>query len=364
MSSNWKSIIRIIFLSPFKAISVIIALCMLLSYLSIFISPARFWFIAYFGLLFQLFFLLNIILLIIWAFARKNIAYMHIAILLPSFLFISSFIQLFNNPGELNDSNLKIVSYNVQMFQLRYKQVDSSYLKIAAFLNSEKADIICLQEVYSAPKKLEPKDFNLLLEGMSYKYTYFSINKTDYQYGVTIYSRYPIIEQGEVFTSPTGNTAIYADIDVNGSILRVYNNHLQSIKLNLPKSISRIVNSNQERIGEIADVSLRLKTAFIKRAEQVNKVSAHIEQSPHPVIVCGDFNDTPMSYTYHTMKKGLKDAFCEAGQGMPSTHEGFFPSFRIDYILHDKLMNTTNYSVSDVRYSDHFPIIAQINLGD
>ncbi|MDR1054696.1 MAG: endonuclease/exonuclease/phosphatase family protein [Prevotellaceae bacterium] len=364
MSFNWKSTLRRIFVSPLKAISVLIAVCLLLSYLSLYISPAKFWPIAYFGLLFQLFFVLNIILLIIWALLRRKIVWVHLAVLLPSILFISSFIQLFSEQGIQRDNDLKVISYNVQMFQLRFKKTDSTYLKIAAFLNSEKTDIVCLQEFYTAPGKLEDEDFSLRLSGLRHSYVYYSVEKKSYEYGIAIYSRYPIIDKGVVFTSPTGNAAIYADIDIDGKIIRVYNNHLQSIRLNLPKSVRSIVNSNDERMGEIADVSLRLKAAFIKRAEQVNKVSAHVRQSPYPVVVCGDFNDTPMSYTYNTMKRGLKDAFCEAGQGMPSTHEGFFPSFRIDYILHDKQINTTDYSVSDVQYSDHFPIISKIDIGN
>jgi endonuclease/exonuclease/phosphatase family metal-dependent hydrolase len=218
--------------------------------------------------------------------------------------------------------------------------------------------------MYAETGKFSEQDFNLLLNGMSYKYVDFSVNKTNRKYGVAIYSRYPFIKKGKVFASPTGNSSIYADIDVNGAIIRVYNNHLQSIQLNLPKKIRNVVQGNEEMMGEIADISLRLKSAFIKRAQQVDTISRHVRTSPYPPIVCGDFNDTPISYTYKKLKGELKDAFCEAGQGMPSTHEGFFPSFRIDYILHDKQFNTNSYNVSEVHYSDHFPIIVRLNINN
>lgn len=359
---SFKSTIRLILVSPLKVLSVLIAVCLLLSYASLYISPAKFWPIAYFGLFFQVFFILNILLLVIWSLAQRKIAWVHVAVLLPSVLFLSSFIQLFNGKTVVNENDIKVMSYNVQMFQLPYKKADSSYLKIAAFINAEKPDIVCLQEFYSAKDKLSSKDFTLNLNGLRYNYIHFSLDNESVKYGVAVYSRYPIIEKGEVFTAGNGNAAVYADIDIDGKIVRLYNNHLQSIHLNLPKSIRRIVNNNDERMNEIANVTMRLKTAFIKRAQQVDKISAHMQQSPYPVIVCGDFNDTPMSYTYHTLKRGLKDAFREAGQGMPSTHEGFFPSFRIDYILHDKKMQASSYKVSDVKYSDHYPILATLNI--
>lgn len=365
MSFKWKPILRFIFLSPVKLASVILALCLLLSYLSVFISPAKIWFVAHFGLFFQVFFIINILLLLIWALFRRKMLWIHLIVLLPSIFFISSFIQLFNSHKlAANNNSLKIITYNVQMFQLPLKKNDSSYLKIAAFLNAEKPDIICLQEFYTDKQKFDENTFGKLLTAMKYKYVYYSVNKQKSGYGVATYSRYPIVEQGFIFTSKNGNTATYCDVDVNGKKIRVYNNHLQSIKLNLPKSIRRITNSYEERMEEITNVSLRLKTAFIKRAEQVDQVSAHIRQSPYPVIVCGDFNDTPMSYTYYTLKRGLKDAFREAGQGMPSTHTGFFPSFRIDYILHNKHFTTQKYNVSDVNYSDHFPVIAVIDANN
>ena len=166
-------------------------------------------------------------MLIIWFLAQKKIVWLHLIILLPSTLFISSFIQLFNGKPENNENDIKVISYNVQMFQLRYKEADSSYLKIAAFLNTENPDIICLQEFYSAPDKLTTDKFRALLKDIGYNYVHFSLDKPKYQYGVATFSRYPIIDKGEVFSSPTGNASVYTDIDINGKVMRVYNNHLQ-----------------------------------------------------------------------------------------------------------------------------------------
>ncbi|MFW6224447.1 MAG: endonuclease/exonuclease/phosphatase family protein, partial [Bacteroidota bacterium] len=110
-------------------------------------------------------------------------------------------------------------------------------------------------------------------------------------------------------------------------------------------------------------LSQKLRHGFMERAQQVDFVSEHIHKSPHPVIVCGDFNDTPMSYAYHTMRNNLKDSFTEAGMGFGKTYGGRAPSYRIDYILHSPTINTLSHERLKVPYSDHFPVFARLILG-
>lgn len=98
------------------------------------------------------------------------------------------------------------------------------------------------------------------------------------------------------------------------------------------------------------------------RAFQARKVADHIKKSPYPVIVCGDFNDTPVSYAYRKVKGELKDAFVEAGWGISNSYNGELPSFRIDYILHDKKFKAVNYSRDRVVYSDHFPVRCRLSM--
>jgi len=100
----------------------------------------------------------------------------------------------------------------------------------------------------------------------------------------------------------------------------------------------------------------KFKTAFQKRALQVNIVSEHIKDSPYPVIVCGDFNDTPVSYTYHQISKNLNDAFSETGSGIGRTYANILPAFRIDYILYDDFFDSHNYIIHTIEISDHYPI--------
>ena len=98
--------------------------------------------------------------------------------------------------------------------------------------------------------------------------------------------------------------------------------------------------------------------AFSIRARQARTVAAHIRRCPYPVIVCGDFNDTPLSYTYHVLGKQLQDAFAEAGFGLSNTYNGLLPSFRIDYILYSSHFKAVSYSCDRIDLSDHFPVSA------
>ena len=103
-----------------------------------------------------------------------------------------------------------------------------------------------------------------------------------------------------------------------------------------------------------------IRQAFIKRAEQVEILRNEIENSPYPVIVCGDFNDTPVSYTYKNLKKDLKDSFVESGKGMGTSYQEFILPLRIDFILHDQKLLSDGYQVRDVDYSDHKPVQANL----
>lgn len=109
-------------------------------------------------------------------------------------------------------------------------------------------------------------------------------------------------------------------------------------------------------MNEIKDISYRLKYAFKKRAHQADVLTEHIQSSPYPVIVCGDFNDTPVSYSYRKIRKDLVDAYIKSGRGIGNTYSGVFPSYRIDYILHSRDIQSVGFETIKVNYSDHYPV--------
>ncbi|MDR1897579.1 MAG: endonuclease/exonuclease/phosphatase family protein, partial [Prevotellaceae bacterium] len=299
-----------------KLLSVASAVSLFICFLSIYISPAKIWFFAYFGLLFQFIFLINTAFLIVWTVRRKmRFTILHLIAFVPNMFFAGYFFKPFGSGKDIESDSqtIKLLSYNVQGFRIPY-QKNTTQEQIADFINSENADIVCLQEFYTNSKVTEE-----LFEGLIAQYKYhsifYSIKRKDKSYGIATFSRYPIKMTLEIPFDSTANAAMYSDIEINNRTVRVYNVHFQSIKLNINKLIS-----GNKRIDEIEEASSRLKTAFIKRAGQADKVAKHINVSPHPVIICGDFNDTPISYTYNKIKGNRKDTFCEAGKGMPSTY--------------------------------------------
>jgi endonuclease/exonuclease/phosphatase family metal-dependent hydrolase len=336
---------------------------MFLSYISIYISPADAWIFAYFGLMFQPLFLLNLLMLVFLMILRRKIFLLQLATFLPGIFFLGDFFRLSgNSESDKLDGSLKVITYNVQMFNLPFRKSDTSYLNILSFIKVENPDILCLQEFYTAEGKLTEEEFAAALPELPYRAVFYNIRKNNSLYGIATFSKYPIKINLEIPFENSSNSAMYSDIEVGDKIIRVYNVHFQSVRLNLQRSLRRIIGGHDElRAAELEEVSTRLKTAFVKRARQVDEVAKHISVSPYPVIVCGDFNDTPVSYTYHVIKGNKKDAFCEQGRGLPSTFRDLFPSFRIDYILHDRNMEALSYKIPQVDYSDHYPVVSRID---
>jgi endonuclease/exonuclease/phosphatase family metal-dependent hydrolase len=343
-----------------KTVSMATLVSLFFCFLSVYVSPAKIWILACFGLLFQLFFFVNIIMLAVWTVRRgKKFIILHIIAFIPNIFIAGYFFRPFGSTQDAGtDSvNIKLLSYNLQGFRIPYRQ-NTTQEQIADFINGENPDIICLQEFYTNDRVTEEL-FASLLKKYEYHTVFYSVKRKNSAYGIATFSRFPIKMTLEIPFENTANAAMYTDIDIRGKIIRVYNVHLQSTKLN----INNLFSKKNNRINEIEEVSSRLKTAFIKRAGQVDIMAKHIDVSPYHVIICGDFNDTPVSYTYNKLKGDRLDSFCEAGSGMSSTYRlSVVPFFRIDYILHDKIMKTKDYSVHHIDYSDHYPISSIVNI--
>lgn len=261
---------------------------------------------------------------------------------------------------------LKVLTYNVRLFgYYNTKKPIENRNAIFKVLEKEQADVICFQEFYHNEKKGVFSTRDTLLKFLPNKYYHerFTHALTGKQYfGVALFSKYPIINKGSVpFSNDPNNFCIYADLKVGGDTIRVYNAHLQSIRFKPEDYALMEGNKNQEHLEQGGKrIVRRLIRAFTKREEQVERVLKDIQRSPYKVILCGDFNDPPTSYTYGTFSKVLNDSFIEAGKGIGNTYIGVFPSFRIDYILHSKEMKAVDYQTLPEELSDHHAITARL----
>lgn len=338
-------------------------LSLLLSYLAAHVAPSTLGYLSLFALLYPITAGINVMLVFYWLIKKPVYALISTTVLLLGWGHHADFVQW--NPGEvdtIHPRRMKVLTYNVRNFGL-YHQKDNKAVRnqMFALLDSVAADVVCFQEFFHSDKRYFFTTRDSLVTFLPSKYYHerytHAMNGKNY-FGVAIFSKYPIINKGYVpFENDPNNFCIYTDIKAEGDTIRVYNAHLQSIRFKQEDYAFVDQNKNKEELDQGSfRIARRLKVALSKRQKQVEKVAASIKDSPYPVILCGDFNDPPVSYTYEMLTDLLNDSFLESGRGIGNTYNGLFPSFRIDYILHSDKMDAVRYRCLDVQYSDHRPV--------
>ncbi|HEX7493676.1 MAG TPA: endonuclease/exonuclease/phosphatase family protein [Bacteroidales bacterium] len=344
------------------AVNVIFALSLLISYLAVLISPDDFALPAFFGLAYPYLLLINIILVIIWAMLLRFEAFISLVVIAVGFNHISNYIQ-FTRPSGNKTNTFKVLSYNVRLFNyFENNHGVTSEKKVIEFIKAQKPDIICLQELYVAGyPAIEEKFMIDALGGKYYSHMKLSGSGKNRYYGIVTLSRFPIVRKGEIIHPGSSSLSIYTDVVIQKDTFRIYNNHLQSFRL---KRMERsfidelTASEDKEKMKEVKGLSVSLKKGFVKRALQAEIVKSQINRSPFPVMVVGDFNDTPVSYAYRKIRSGLNDSFVNSGYGAGFTYRGNYPPNRIDYILYDNSLTNSYFEILKVKYSDHYPIIA------
>ena len=360
--------------------NLVFAVLLVLSFLSPNLSPEKIWWPSFLGLAYPYILLANLLFMLFWILRKKKeFIISFLAILLgwntlaryvsmhPSALFRKGYYESLNREERHSDRQVKVMSFNVRAFDL-YRWSDKPSVKkdIITLFREEDPDILCIQEFYSTDEgQHRAEDLFIALDRTPHRHLEYTVSNSRNNYGIAIFSHYPVVAKGRIDLNNSLSICSYADIKLGDDTVRVYNMHLQSIRLNrhhynLIDSL-RLRYDNQQ-MDEIRDISSRLRDAFEKRAGQADLIAGHIENSPYPVIVCGDFNDTPVSYTYRRINGELSDAFVECGWGIGRTYNGKFPSFRIDYILSGKEFETEYFARKKVRLSDHFPITGYLRI--
>ena len=344
------------------ALNLGISLLLLISYLAPFVPPDRFWPISFFGLAYPYLAFLNLIFLVFWALKFSARILLPLVCLLIGFTDFTNTYQIIPTSKSVK-SGIKVLSYNVHGFKSDQRARRLNNPKIVEYLKSTGASVICLQEgTQFKSGTLSPQGIKEALPEINYFHVVSSGGYSD----LVTFSKYPIINKGEIKFPGPSILVLVSDIKIsNSQTIRVYNCHLQSYSID-PDDYSVIdsigSSSKSHQIAEARKVSYKLRNGFILRAAQVRKLAEHIRKSPYPVVVCGDFNDTPVSYAYRKVRGELKDAFIESGWGTSNTYNGELPSFRIDYILNDQKLIARNYQRDRVFFSDHFPIHCQLSV--
>ena len=332
-------------------INSICILALILSYFSPYLNPEFFWPISFFGFIFPLLYILNIIFLLYWIINIEKYMIVNIIVLIFGIQHIDKFIG--NNIQENQKNSTKILTYNVRLLN-KYKWIKENDIenKIYDFLNKENADILCMQEYLN--QNIQSKT--------NYEFKNYNAKRND-RSNLAIYSKFPHINLVNYISKDLSKVCIYSDLVVNSDTIRVYNIHLASNwftksdymfikdpKINDPESRKSILN-----------IIKKMKKAYVKRSKQVIEIKKHMESSKFPVIICGDFNDTPLSFSYNTLKEGLVDSFSKSGKGIGVSFNKVF-GLRIDYILHDPIFNTYNYKSYKNKLSDHYAVSCNFKI--
>ncbi len=347
----------------FLGVNVIFVIALALSYVSVHINPDIIAFPALFGLAYPYLLLVNVLFCLTWAVALKWEALISLVVILAGFTHFSNYLKVQKPSGD-KTGTFQVQSYNVRLFNYyEGNGNNNSEKKILELLRNQKADVICLQEIFLSGDPVRKQQEIKSAAGQGYN-SHFKIIRTgkNRSYGIVTLSRYPIVGRKDIVHEKSSSLSIYTDILAGEDTIRIFNNHLQSFRLQRMERtfINELVEGTEERetFHEIANISSSLRAGFVKRASQATAVKEVIDKSPYPVIVAGDFNDTPVSYSYRKIRRGLFDSFVSAGYGAGFTYKGNYPPNRIDYILYDDSFECRHFDITKVKYSDHYPITA------
>jgi endonuclease/exonuclease/phosphatase family metal-dependent hydrolase len=346
-------------------LNMITTLLFIVAAYSYLISPNQSVFFSYLGLLFPFFLFLNLIHLFYWLFFRK---WMRLFISICSFLIcwkpIMSYapVNLFH-PAAPSMHTVSILSYNVMGFGYQDHTADNPN-PIIRYITDADADIVCLQEYMtgaSSNKVLTEDKIRRALNMYPYYYHLPLVDYNRYTIGLGIFSKYPIKKSWKVRYDSAFNGSTVHELDVDGKTVYIINNHLESFKLTMgdrSRYTEFITNVNTGTFDNLLEtVQHKLGLAFHIRAEQAEIVADEIRSlRENRVIVCGDFNDTPISYAYRTVRGALDDAFEDSGNGIGVTYNQNFFWFRIDHFLHSPAIKAYGATVDKVPFSDHYPI--------
>ncbi len=338
-------------------------------------NPQHWWFLSLFTLLLPYLLLLLILFILFWLLVKPVFSFISLLVIFTSFHAVKNVFPLNFSPDfsmQKKSGEIRVMSWNVELFNiLHYKDHPENKQKIIDLINEYDPDIACFQEMVAGENKKAINyfpDIEKSLKFSDYLYSYSVKDNFDryHHFGIIIFSKFPILRKQTLINNPNSynSTFQFVDILAGKDTFRIFNVHLQSLKFsqtNLNYLDSGKVPA-QGNISESKNIISKIKLGVLKRAAQANFIKDELNHSPYPVIVCGDFNDVPVSYAYETIGKGLRNAFVERGSGISRTFSSISPTLRIDNIFVAKQFKIRQFTRLKILLSDHFPIIADVKF--
>ncbi len=339
---------------------------LLFSIISPLIHPGKLWIPAFFGLAYPYLAAVTLLLALMMSFFNFRKSALPVLVFLTG---IGPCRHTFHFSGSSNlfserESDCKILSHNVHLFGAYDEKTGSTLDSVKAFVKQQNAHVVCFQEFYERDREKGANVKELMQAGGFSNHvvtSYARAGKNGY-IGMIILTKFPVLKSGSVknpVPSSKEISAVWCDLLIGADTVRIYNVHLQSIGFSRTdeKLFGSGKQSQEELEQQSRSVFRKLRHAFVNRAQQVEEIMLHMSSCKHSCFITGDFNDTPVSYTYRKLRGELSDAFLDAGSwGMGKTYRGPYPSFRIDYILYPDEFEAAEFIVHNKTFSDHFPI--------
>ncbi|WP_048919129.1 endonuclease/exonuclease/phosphatase family protein [Rufibacter radiotolerans] len=339
---------------------------LLLGVLCQYVPPHLFWPAGFIAMSLPGALVLNAVLLLLWLWQRPLWALLPLLLLVLTWSQHTRYFTL-NTPDaqpEPEDQRIKVLSYNVRVFNVYghlHAHDPGLPEKEMTWVAEHPADILCLQEfyhdktdrTYNSRKRIGKEQGREVYVGKAL------VNHIGAEFGLAIFTRFPVLSKGTVtFDRPTKNQVIYVDVKLpSEDTLRVYNMHLESMAIE-EKDVAEAVQSETGLKTKGRNIARRLKGGFIARSHQVQRLLEHIEASPYPVLLCGDLNDIPSSYTYQQLRRQLNNSFEAGGSGFGFTYNGSLP-LRIDNQFFSPELELLQFDVrQQIQFTDHFPVEA------
>jgi endonuclease/exonuclease/phosphatase family metal-dependent hydrolase len=234
---------------------------------------------------------------------------------------------------------LKLLTYNVHSGIGKDGRCDLG--RIGRILQEERATVAALQEIERTSGADQVQD---LAEFVSAEASFCATRPAgDGSFGLAVLSPLPVIHS-EIYdlsfaSAREPRACLRTDLQVApGAVLRVFNCHL----------------------------GLAMRERRFQRQRMLSDAILLSKELNQPVVLMGDFNDSPISVVHSSLRKHFRDAYRAAGKRWgPTFRAGVIP-IRLDYIYVSPGIRVLDCTVRNDALarvaSDHLPVIATIEI--